>query len=198
MKSMTIEYPNKSFKSTGKKVYFIVAAFMFLFTLQSSAQVSINVNIGSRPDWCSDDDYDNVDYYYLPEIEAYYDTHASVFIYFGPRGWIRSRYLPEYCHNYDLNRGYKVVIDYHGNAPYVFYNHHKVKYYRDGHRNYRQEYYYPNRRQCRSNNYVVATNYYNNDHHDYYKKEKHRGHDNDDRGRDNYRGNDRGNGHGRR
>ncbi len=195
MKSMIIEYPNKNFKNTSKKVYFIVALFMFLFTLQSSAQVSINVNIGSRPDWCShDDDYDNVDYYYLPEIEAYYDTHASVFIYFGPRGWIRSRYLPEYCNNYNLNNCYKVVLDYHGNAPYAFYNHHKAKYYCEGRRNYREEYYYPNRRQCRSDNYVVATNYYNNDGY-YYKKEKHRDND-DDRGRGH--GNGRGNGNGRR
>jgi hypothetical protein len=191
MKSTIIEYSKKNFKNTSKKVYFIVVAFLLFFTLQSSAQVSINVNIGgSRPAWChQEEEYDDVDYYYLPEIEAYYDVNSSVFIYFGSRGWIRSRYLPEYCHNYDLNRGYKVVLDYHGNTPYAFYKQHRVKYYRDCHRNYRQEYYYPNRREGRDNEYVTASDHRDYDDDENYKKEKH--HDDDE-------GRGHGNGHGRR
>jgi hypothetical protein len=39
--------------------------------------------------------------------------------------------LPRQYRNYDLNRGYKVVLnDYHGSRPYAFFENHKVKYYK--------------------------------------------------------------------
>jgi hypothetical protein len=164
-----------------RKLQLIIAVFLLLFTLETSAQVSINVNIGSRPAWCSD--YNNeVEYFYYPEIEAYYHINAGVFIYFGPRGWERSRYLPEYCDGYDYRRGYKVAIDYRGDCPYAYFKHHKKRYYRDHCRNYREEYYNP--RRC-NNNYVVVDRDRDDDDDDdhYYKKEKH------DRGR--HRGHDR-------
>jgi hypothetical protein len=45
-------------------------------------------------------------------------------LYFGNGRWLRSRYLPRQYRNYNLNTGYKVVLnDYHGNRPYTnFYN----------------------------------------------------------------------------
>ncbi len=198
-----------------KNLKFIIGAFILFFTLQSTAQVSVSLNIGSRPDWCSrydnDDDchhndhcdHNDVSYFYLPEIEAYYDTHASVFIYLGPRGWIRSAYLPDYCSGYDLYRGHKVAIDYRGRTPYYYHKNHKAKYFHSNYRNYRQEYYNPgpNRRYVASNHRGNHT-YYGNKHD---RKENHgnnRGHGNrNDRGGDrddNGRGNGHGNGNGRR
>jgi hypothetical protein len=178
-----------------KNLKLIFAALIVFFSLQTSAQVSISLNIGSRPDWCSHYD-DDVEYVYLPEIECYYDVHSSVYIYLGNNGWVRSRYLPEYCHNYDLDRGYKVVLNYRGRSPYVYFDNHRSRYFRDCHRNYRAEYYGPSYR--RSNNIAVVYNddyrNYRNDDDDkhYYKKEKHRkDYDDDD-------DNDRGRGHGRR
>lgn len=153
-----------------KKFKLLIGAFILFFAVQSSAQVSVSLNIGSRPDWCGH--YENdVEYFYLPEIEAYYDVNAALFIYLGPHGWIRTAYLPEYCHDYDLNRGYKVVIDYRGRSPYTHFNHHRKVYYHDYHRNYRQEYYHP--REPRRSNYIamstprprVYTHQGNNNHH---------------------------------
>ncbi|WP_300566092.1 hypothetical protein [Flavobacterium sp.] len=137
-----------------KKFKLLIGAFILFFAIQSNAQVSISLNIGSRPEWCGHYE-DDVEYFYLPEIEAYYDVNAAVFIYLGPGGWIRTSYLPEYCHNYDLNRGYKVVLDYRGRTPYTYFNHHRQVYYRDNYRNYRQEYYHP--REPRRSNYVAMT-----------------------------------------
>ena len=94
------------------------------------AQVSVNVNIGSPPAW-GPVGYSSVDYYYLPDIEAYYDIRASQFIYFGRGKWIRSRNLPYHYRNYNLYNGYKVVLnDYHGSRPYNHFKSHKVKYYK--------------------------------------------------------------------
>ncbi|MEO8515492.1 MAG: hypothetical protein ABI426_02045 [Flavobacterium sp.] len=174
-----------------KNLKFIIGAFILFFTLQSNAQVSVNVNIGSRPEWCGHYD-DDVDYFYLPEIEAYYDVHSSVFIYMGPGGWIRTAYLPEYCRDYDLNHGYKVVLDYRGSAPYAYFNRHRQMYYHDYYRNYRQEYYHP--RQPRRTQYVAMASprdYHNNGNHNNHNNGQGGGHGNGN-------GHGGGHGHGRR
>ncbi|MBG6110040.1 hypothetical protein H4V97_000293 [Flavobacterium sp. CG_23.5] len=97
------------------------------------AQVSVNVNIGTPPAW-GPSGYSNVDYYYLPDVEAYYDIRATQFIYFNGGRWTRARYLPGPYRNYNLYNGYKVVLnDYHGSRPYTNFKNHKVKYYKGYH-----------------------------------------------------------------
>jgi hypothetical protein len=94
------------------------------------AQVSVNVNVGSPPMW-GPVGYTDVRYYYIPDIEAYYDVQTSMFIYFGDGIWIHRAYLPSMYSNYDLYNGYKVVINnYYGNAPYVYFHDHKAKYHK--------------------------------------------------------------------
>jgi hypothetical protein len=93
-----------------------------------SAQVSVNVNIGSPPQW-GPVGYTDVRYYYLPDVEAYYDIHTSMFIYFGSGAWIHRSFLPVQYSSYDLYYGYKVVINnYYGSSPYIHFKDHKVKY----------------------------------------------------------------------
>ena len=112
-----------------KTIKLFIAAFI-LFATTSQAQVSVNVNIGAPPAW-GPVGYSNIDYYYLPDIECYYDIRLSQFIYFGNGRWIHSRNLPVRYRNYDLYRGYKVVLnDYHGRSPYVYFKNHKAKYYK--------------------------------------------------------------------
>jgi hypothetical protein len=92
------------------------------------AQVSVNVSIGSPPPW-GPAGYTEVRYYYLPDIEAYYDVQTSVFIYYGDGIWVRSGYLPSRYSSYDLYYGYKVVItDYRGESPYDNFSEYKIKY----------------------------------------------------------------------
>lgn len=110
------------------KLFLIALSILGLHTAQ--AQVSVNVNIGNAPDW-GPAGYSNVEYYYIPDVEAYYDIKASQFIYYGNGRWVRARYLPSQYRNYDLYNGYKVVLnDYHGRTPYVNYKVHKVKYHK--------------------------------------------------------------------
>jgi hypothetical protein len=113
-----------------KTLKLIALGIVFFVTGSMHSQVSINVNIGTAPSW-GPSGYSEVDYYYLPDVQAYYDIRASQFIYFGSGKWIRSRYLPRQYRNYDLYSGYKVVLnDYHGRTPYTHYKQHKVKYYK--------------------------------------------------------------------
>ena len=108
----------------------IAGIILFASANTMQAQVSVNVNLGSPPAW-GPAGYSAVDYYYLPDIQAYYDIRATQFIYFGGGKWIRSRNLPNQYRNYNLYNGYKVVLnDYHGSRPYSNFNTHKVKYYK--------------------------------------------------------------------
>ena len=62
-------------------------------------------------------------------FQSYYDIQTSKFIYNSGGVWVRSAYLPTKYRNYDLYKGYKVVLtDYHGNKPHSLYKAHKVKY----------------------------------------------------------------------
>ena len=113
----------------------LIALLGILFFASSTinAQVSVNVNLGTAPSW-GPVGYSNVEYYYLPDVEAYYDIRASKFIYLNNGSWIRARYLPGNYRNYDLYNGYKVVLtDYHGPKPYIYFKNHKAKYYKGYH-----------------------------------------------------------------
>lgn len=106
----------------------IVIGMFFFISSNISSQVTVNVNINNPPEW-GPVGYTEARYYYLPDIEAYYDVTTSVFIYFGNGVWIRDRFLPTHYRNYDLYGGYKVVMtDYRGNTPYINFKEYKIKY----------------------------------------------------------------------
>jgi hypothetical protein len=113
-----------------KKIQMFAIATVLLLTYQANAQFSLNVSLNSRPSYNNHNyHYDaNVDYYYLPEIEAYFDNRDGVFIFLSSRGWIRSTNLPSHCNNYNIDNGVRVALDYHGNAPYADFHHHKKRY----------------------------------------------------------------------
>lgn len=91
----------------------------------TKAQVSINVNIGSQPQW-GPTGYNHVEYYYLPDIESYYYVPKRQFVYLSNGRWLFSTNLPSRYSGYNLYNGYKVVINQP--RPYAHFNDHKVKY----------------------------------------------------------------------
>ncbi|TCD24743.1 hypothetical protein EZ456_16790 [Pedobacter psychrodurus] len=125
------------------KKLFIISAILGIVALtsnQSNAQVSINVNIGAQPAWVPAG-YQNVNYYYLPEVQSYYYVPQRQFVYLNGNRWTRSRYLPARYRGYDLHHGRKVVV--YGNSPYRNHNSHRVSYSR--HNNYYRSSYGGNR-----------------------------------------------------
>ncbi len=111
-----------------KALKLIIVGILFFLVSSSHAQVSVSVNFGSPPLW-GPVGYTDVSYYYLPDVEAYFDIRANMFIYLDGGAWIHRSYLPSRYSNYDLYGGYKVVMnDYHGNTPYIFFNKHKKQY----------------------------------------------------------------------
>lgn len=160
----------------------LITAGIILFAVSTSqAQVSINVNLGApavvvRPTWVPQN-HVNVDFYYLPEIQSYYDVNASMYVYLNNGNWCRTRYVPVQYRNYDLHHAHRVALrGYHGSRPYTYYNNHNVRY--DNHRNDNRRYVEARRY---SNNYRYADNRRSNDRYDRYDK-----HDNhNDRGNKN-------------
>ena len=101
--------------------------FLSAFSFNSAtAQVQVNVNIGSQPQW-GPVGYDYVDYYYLPDIETYYHVPKRKFVHLNPAGkWVYSNGLPHAYSGYNLYTGYKVVINQP--RPYLHHSTYKVKY----------------------------------------------------------------------
>jgi hypothetical protein len=83
----------------------------FLFK-SADAQVSVGVglNIGNQPDW-GPVGYDHARYYYMPDIDVYYDVDAHQYIYLQNNVWVHLGYLPARYRNYDLYHGYKAVVN---------------------------------------------------------------------------------------
>jgi hypothetical protein len=157
--------------NTMKTIKLFIVGLLFFTASSVKAQVSVNVNIGtppppvvvvqappkvviaSPPQW-GPVGYDNMEYYYLPDIQVYYDIRQAQYIYYGNGNWIRSKKMPSNYRNYNLYNGYKVVLtDYHGKTPYVYFNAHKVKYYKG----------YKGKPQKNRGEYHK---YHDNDHHD--------------------------------
>jgi hypothetical protein len=106
----------------------LIAGVAMIFACSLQAQVPDGITVGTPPPW-GPVGYPDVRYYYIPDVEAYYDIHASQFICNIDGGWLHRNRLPSPYKNYDLYDGYKVVLtDYQGNVPYKFFDEHKEKY----------------------------------------------------------------------
>ena len=111
-----------------KTLKLLLFGFGLLITSALQAQVSVKVNVA--PAWAPAN-APAAGYYYLPDVESYYDVKAARFIHYGNGKWVRSRNLPPRYSNYDLHKGYKVVLtDYRGKTPHTHFHKHKVKYHK--------------------------------------------------------------------
>jgi len=81
-----------------------------LFTNRSQAQISLSINIGNQPEWAPEG-YDEAQYYYIPDMDVYYDVPAHQFLYMSNRRWVRTAVLPANYRRYDLYKVHKVAIN---------------------------------------------------------------------------------------
>ena len=112
-----------------RRIYFsiLIAGILIAFTAPVKAQVSfsVGINISSQPVW-GPVGYDDVEYYYLPDIDAYYYVPQHLFFFQVGDRWISSSHLPGQYSNYDLYSGYKVVIN--EDKPYMHDQDYREKY----------------------------------------------------------------------
>lgn len=111
-----------------KTIKLLIVCVSILMAGFAQGQVTVNLNTNAPPAW-GPAGYSDVRYYYLPDMEVYYDVHRSNFIYQHDNRWIYRTSLPLQYKSYNLYRGFKVPIEnYSGNYPYYFFRQHKVKY----------------------------------------------------------------------
>ena len=95
-----------------------------LVTTPAQAKVNVTFNIGNQPLW-GPTGYDYVQYYYLPDINVYYDIANRLFYYQGSKNnWYKATTLPSKYGRYDLYKLYKVVITsnqkpYYNNVAHI-------------------------------------------------------------------------------
>lgn len=139
MKLQIREHKKNNFKIKSIELFLIVLSIAIFSISNANAQVSVNINLGTPPIWAPADRV-AVQYYYLPDIDVYYDVPQQQYIYVSNRNWIRSNSLPSRYRNYNLRGGHVVYLnDYRGNSPYMYHKNHRVKYYHhdNGQKNYK-------------------------------------------------------------
>ena len=91
----------------------------------AQAQISFTINIGDQPSW-GPTGYDHVEYYYIPDIQAYYYVPSHEFVYLNRGHWTFSRELPPRYYDFDLYHCRKVVMN--EPQPYLHFDEHRRDY----------------------------------------------------------------------
>lgn len=103
-----------------RKKYFAVLIVGILISLtqivNAQADFNFNVNLSSLPVW-GPAGYDSVLYYYLPDIDTYYNVQQHRFIYRVRGRWVISSSLPSRYRDFDLYKAHKVVLN--EDKPYL-------------------------------------------------------------------------------
>ncbi|QKG54065.1 hypothetical protein [Hymenobacter sp. BRD67] len=94
----------------------------FAAPLAAQAQVSVGVNIG-LPAW-GPPVPQGTQYYYIPEIDGYYDIYNGVYIVFQDGQWIQTPYLD----GYDPYYFHPVPVSYAGPQPWLYINTYRSRY----------------------------------------------------------------------
>src|ERR1039457_6769478 len=84
------------------------------------------------PAWAPAYNNSQVQYYYLPDIQCYYDVWNQQYVYMENGNWMFSTYWPAMYGNYDLYAGHVVVLDYRVHQPWMhheLYAEHYPRYY---------------------------------------------------------------------
>jgi hypothetical protein len=95
-----------------KLIFTAVIIFGCLSFKTAGAQVTVSagVNIGDQPEW-GPTGYTHAQYYYMPDIDAYYDVPAHQYVYNENNVWVHRGQLPARYSNWDRYHGYKAVIN---------------------------------------------------------------------------------------
>jgi hypothetical protein len=117
----------------------VVAALLLSMIIYNGCNISRQGTYGSQsiyenPQW-GPPYYDGTRYYYLPDIECYYDMYTREFIFLNQARWIYSPYLPAIYPNFDLNNSFIVVVNSNIYQPWMhhqyYVSHFPRYYYRD-------------------------------------------------------------------
>ncbi|MCO5949081.1 hypothetical protein [Mucilaginibacter flavidus] len=93
-----------------KSIFSLLTALILLAvsSAETKAQVSASVSIGI---WTPPPEYASVNYYYLPDVEAYYYVPTHQYVYLDGPSWVFRPSLPPRYASYNISTGYKVAVN---------------------------------------------------------------------------------------
>jgi hypothetical protein len=141
----------------------LIVAVCLSSTVQAQLSISLGFNVDRQPVW-GPTGYDHVEYYYLPDIEVYYNIPQHMFYYNEGGRWISRSSLPPRYRGYDLYNSYKVVV----NEPTPYRNH---RIYREKYSSYRGRHDQQAIRDSRDSRYYVNKNH--PEHNNWVKQQRH-------------------------
>ena len=107
-----------------KKLIFVLGLGLIIGIVnfnKAEAQVHVSINIDIQPAW-GPSGYNYAEFYFIPEINVYYDVINHLYYYQNGRRWVSGMFLPMAYSYYDFYSLYKVVINgvrnpwrHHGN-----------------------------------------------------------------------------------
>jgi len=106
----------KIFKNACMAIVFVLL-FSALTGCSSTSHISDGAQY-SNPSWAPPY-YPGVRYYYMPDIETYYDLSNQDFVYLDDGQWMFSNTLPSMYSSYDLFNGYEIALDVNVYEPWM-------------------------------------------------------------------------------
>ncbi len=152
-----------------RRLLVLLVAVLLSSTLNAQISISLGFNIDRQPAW-GPTGYDHVEYYYLPDIEVYYNVPQHRYYYNQGGRWISSSSLPSRYRGFDLYNSYKVVV----NEPAPYRNHNK---YREQYSSFKGRHDQQPIRDSRDSKYYANPNH--PEHNNWVKQQKH----NNDKGK---------------
>jgi len=115
-----------------KKLMMITLLLSSMLYYKATAQAYDNPNILIQPLW-GPAGYDHVEYYYFPDLNAYYYVPGAQYIYLEKKHWVTVTTMPIRYKNFDFYGAHKVVLN--EPKPYINYRANKLQYaqYRNQH-----------------------------------------------------------------
>ena len=100
-----------------------LALGLLLYGSGAQAQVQVSIN---APYWGPAVPA-NVQYYYIPEIDGYYDLYSQSYLFYDPGygAWVSSPVLPRLYAGYDPRFFHPVAIQYLGRQPWGYLHDHR-------------------------------------------------------------------------
>jgi len=145
----------------------LVLGGLGITTADAQIGVHINLHLGSGPVYVPARPVEVVpapvydDYYYLPEVEAYYSVGERCYYYMDGSSWISATYLPGRYHDFDWRTAKRYEI--HGSRPYLHHEEYRGRYggysnQYNASRGYENHYRYNNNNYDRHNSYNNSRN----------------------------------------
>ena len=120
-------------------------AYVTRTEVRTIQQPAPQVVVVEQPEWAPPcENVQTLNYYYIPDLEVYYDIRAREYVYIDNGNWIFSSYLPPMYSNYNLNDAFVVVLDQKVHQPWrshnLYVSHYPRYYYKSKYREGNTEY----------------------------------------------------------